>query len=204
MKKYIIIFSILILLTLVNVVFATEIGVTRIQKFEMVDSDTGNVYCTWMKNGQWQQVNGYCDSDAVQNMVGQAPGWSGQQGQQFSGSAPSTSLQSQIDALNKKITEQQKQITALHSVPTPAPETTPEPAPVSEVAPAPETTPAPEITPTQEVAPVPEQEQVTQPAPVEQQPSAGDTTQSAGASLLNAVGNFFNFIISPIINLFKK
>jgi hypothetical protein len=35
--------------------------VARIKMIEMVDSETGDVYCTWIKNGEWQKVKGSCD-----------------------------------------------------------------------------------------------------------------------------------------------
>lgn len=98
-----------------------NLDTVRIQKFELIDSKTGDIYCTWMQNGQWQQVKALCDSDAAKNMFGTADGWSGQQGQQFSGSSVQqtslTDLQAQIDKLNKKLTDQQKQIAALQPQP---------------------------------------------------------------------------------------
>jgi hypothetical protein len=36
--------------------------VARIEMMEMVDSATGEVYCTWIANGRWEKVLGECDS----------------------------------------------------------------------------------------------------------------------------------------------
>ena len=32
----------------------------RIEKIEMVDSETGDIYCTWVQNGEWQKIKGEC------------------------------------------------------------------------------------------------------------------------------------------------
>ena len=37
----------------------------RIEKIEMVDSATGDIYCTWIANGEWQKVKGECAAVAV-------------------------------------------------------------------------------------------------------------------------------------------
>jgi len=36
--------------------------IARIKKIEMVDETTGEVYCTWIKNGEWTKVKGECSS----------------------------------------------------------------------------------------------------------------------------------------------
>ncbi len=51
--------------------------VARIDKLEMVDKATGDIYCTWVENGDWQKVKGGCGSLAaaetqpVEQAVGQ-------------------------------------------------------------------------------------------------------------------------------------
>ncbi len=36
--------------------------IARIKKIEMIDQDTGEIYCTWIRNGEWVKVNGECSS----------------------------------------------------------------------------------------------------------------------------------------------
>lgn len=36
-------------------------GKVRMDKMEMVDQDTGKVYCTWIASGEWVKVEGACD-----------------------------------------------------------------------------------------------------------------------------------------------
>ena len=38
------------------------VDVVRIKRMEMVDSATGNIYCTWIENGEWQKTEGDCDT----------------------------------------------------------------------------------------------------------------------------------------------
>lgn len=55
----------------------SETEVARIKKLELVDSETGELYCTWIKNGEWQKVKGECGSIEVavadENLSQQAP-----------------------------------------------------------------------------------------------------------------------------------
>jgi len=37
----------------------------RIEKLEMVDSVTREIYCTWIENGEWQKVKGECDTTSA-------------------------------------------------------------------------------------------------------------------------------------------
>ena len=40
----------------------------RIEKLEMVDKATGEIYCTWIENGEWQKVKGECsESNPAEN-----------------------------------------------------------------------------------------------------------------------------------------
>ncbi|MFA4998433.1 MAG: hypothetical protein WC514_00165 [Candidatus Paceibacterota bacterium] len=34
----------------------------RLDKIEMVDQTTGDIYCTWVENGEWQKIKGECDN----------------------------------------------------------------------------------------------------------------------------------------------
>src|SRR3989344_1171256 len=42
-----------------------------INKIEMIDQSTGQIYCTWIENGEWQKSEGSCDevSTSSQNVV---------------------------------------------------------------------------------------------------------------------------------------
>ena len=42
-------------------------NVARINKMEMVDSSTGEIYCAWIKDGEWVKTKGECGSLAVVN-----------------------------------------------------------------------------------------------------------------------------------------
>ncbi|RKX45680.1 MAG: hypothetical protein DRP27_03530 [Thermotogae bacterium] len=45
-------------------IFAKEIKVekVRFEKIEMVDQETGQVWCLWIENGEWRKVNTECDN----------------------------------------------------------------------------------------------------------------------------------------------
>jgi len=45
--------------------------IVTIKQMQMVDSDTGDIYCTWIKNGEWVKVKGECGSLAVADVVAQ-------------------------------------------------------------------------------------------------------------------------------------
>ena len=42
-----------------------EANKARLKKLEMVDSATGEIYCTWIENGEWKKIKGEC----VDNLV---------------------------------------------------------------------------------------------------------------------------------------
>ncbi|MBI2644291.1 MAG: hypothetical protein HYW95_02140 [Candidatus Wildermuthbacteria bacterium] len=46
-----------------------SVKTAKIEKLEMVDSATGEAYCTWIENGEWRKVRGECDK--VQYLNGQ-------------------------------------------------------------------------------------------------------------------------------------
>ncbi len=39
-------------------IFAKKV---RVEQLEMVDKSTGEIYCTWIENGEWQKTIGECD-----------------------------------------------------------------------------------------------------------------------------------------------
>lgn len=36
--------------------------IARVGGLELVDSQTGDVYCAWIENGEWIKVQGECDA----------------------------------------------------------------------------------------------------------------------------------------------
>ena len=77
----------------------------RMDKMEMVDSATGNIYCTWIANGEWQKVAGECAGTTVATVVAttQNP---------ESATAPSSEstnqLSQQLSNLSDQLTQQQQ------------------------------------------------------------------------------------------------
>jgi len=47
--------------------------VARIKMMEMVDSDTGDIYCTWIKGGEWQKTKGECGSIVAVPAITETP-----------------------------------------------------------------------------------------------------------------------------------
>jgi hypothetical protein len=47
------------------VVQRSTADIARIKKMELVDSETGAIYCTWIKEGEWQKIKGECESVQV-------------------------------------------------------------------------------------------------------------------------------------------
>jgi hypothetical protein len=39
----------------------------RLDKIEMVDQYTGEIYCVWIENGEWKKVKGECDANSTIN-----------------------------------------------------------------------------------------------------------------------------------------
>jgi hypothetical protein len=39
----------------------------RLDKIEMVDQSTGEIYCVWIENGEWKKVKGECDATSTIN-----------------------------------------------------------------------------------------------------------------------------------------
>ncbi|TSC93808.1 MAG: hypothetical protein CEN87_758, partial [Parcubacteria group bacterium Licking1014_1] len=46
----------------------SDTEVARIKKMEMVDSETGDVYCSWIANGEWQKAKGDCLTSGVKQV----------------------------------------------------------------------------------------------------------------------------------------
>ncbi len=55
------------------VVEKLTVRTARIQKIEMVDSATGEIYCTWIQNGVWKKAAGDCASVKVSTDVQEGP-----------------------------------------------------------------------------------------------------------------------------------
>ena len=43
----------------------SDTEIARIKKLELVDSESGDIYCTWIKDGEWQKTKGECGSVEV-------------------------------------------------------------------------------------------------------------------------------------------
>lgn len=41
----------------------------NLQKMQIVDQVTGEIYCTWIANGEWQKAKGECESVTVTNII---------------------------------------------------------------------------------------------------------------------------------------
>ncbi|MCX6721373.1 MAG: Ig-like domain-containing protein [Candidatus Staskawiczbacteria bacterium] len=51
--------------TLATEKFTTKTA--RMDKIEMVDKATGDIYCTWIENGEWQKAKGECSTISISN-----------------------------------------------------------------------------------------------------------------------------------------
>ncbi len=76
MKKFLI--GILIGLGLVGTIATAEVGdgidyTAYISKMQMTDSATGDVWCFWIANGEWQKTKGECKSADTAVTVAQSP-----------------------------------------------------------------------------------------------------------------------------------
>lgn len=186
----------------------------RIEKLEMVDSATGDIYCTWLENGDWKKARGECGStqvavaatelnqqaheavkQAAENAATQAASQAADQAGQQAVEEVKTQIKEEVKSQvqdqvqnvvqDKVQAEVQNQLEAQQpSAETPVPETTPAPA----VTPAPEVTPAPTETPAPAETPVPEATPAPE-APVETPvPAAIDTIVQESASALMLKG----------------
>jgi hypothetical protein len=115
----------------------------RVNKMEIVDSETGEIYCTWIKNGEWVKVKGDCETAG-----------------QLTEPQIDPPAEPPIDPpVDPGVTEPP----VSDSEPEPEPDSDPEPAPEPDPEPNPEPSPEPVPEPTPE--PVPELSPVPEPAP---------------------------------------
>lgn len=176
----------------------------RTQKLELVDSETGDIYCMWMKKGLWQQSKGTCDSETARRLFGQAAGWSEAGSENLSSLVVLQnlvlSIQSQIDEINEKIASQQGQI--IVSAPQSIEHEVQEEIVVQET-----TSETLTETVSQSDQPIIQEEQlpVSEPIMPEETNSAfEEIIESAGASLLNAGRAFLKAITWPFSFIFNK
>ena len=149
--------------------------IARLEKLEMVDKITGDIYCTWIENGEWQKVAGACEGSVSENNNGQqnSPSQESAQSQEPAPEptpAPSESAPENVtDQPDQEVLQGEE---GQEPVPTEAEpelesepvvsESVPEqPTPIVEPAPEPEAEPASEPAP----APEPEPEPVPEPPP---------------------------------------
>ena len=180
----------------------------RIDKLEMVDSTTGEVYCTRIANGEWQKTKGECGSAEIIEAVPETAEAPATESQTIETETPPA--ESTTEEAPPAQTEQMPQET--QETPEQTPETTPETE--QEIEQPQETTQQPEE-PQQEAQPVEEPpaevEQPTdieqlvveeQSAPVEESPpaeeapsSVGEIIQEAAAALLNGMLEFIKWVL---------
>jgi hypothetical protein len=77
------------------------VGVARVNKLEMVDSLSGDIYCTWMENGEWKKAKGECVVDMVAINTASQSSVSNRE---------VMSLQRQVDQLQEQNNQQDEQI----------------------------------------------------------------------------------------------
>ncbi len=151
-----------------------------LELLELKDKATGNIYCTWIENGEWRKIQSDCDSfqlDTLSSSPAPQPSPEAtpepiptEQGSGTSpegGSSPSTLIEEPV--IEEPIVAE--------PTPGPAPEPAPAPAPVPEPASMPEPTPEPAPAPEPEPAPAPAPEPSPEPTPepVAESPAPSET-----------------------------
>ncbi len=194
-----------------------KITTAEIQRMQMVDQANGDVYCTWIANGEWVKVKGDCSSvaPAVFTSASQAV-------QQPSSTETPTPTPEPSPTSEPTPAPEENSIFDLFHLFEPTPEPTPELTPT----PAPE----PTLTPTPEPSPTPEPEAISQPESsleVTPEPAVSSETplaipesgaenkdknsdkkdknsemadilQDAGANLLKGAWNFIKYIFDSV------
>jgi hypothetical protein len=206
----------------------SDTDVARIKKMEMVDANTGEIYCTWIANGEWVKTKGDCTSSDVvavsavimtpQPSVSQTPSETPEQ----SASAQEVIEQAQQAASNaletvqnaqQAIQEQAQEVVqqAANSADKAAKDAIKEVKEEikqevkqelqQEAQPALETVETVDMTVEETVeTPVAEEpEPVPEPEPEPEVPSVGEIIQESAASLINAVIDFLKGIIKLTI-----
>jgi len=187
----------------------------RVQTLEMVDKATGEVYCTWLENGEMVKAKGECGSIEVASADAQPVGQSVQdaqqiinQAQQAASNALETTQQAQqavqenaqqaveqavekttkeaVKEMKDQIKEEVKQELQAETPPA-APEE--QPAPVEAL---------PVKIPVQEVQPEPELNPAPEPNPV------SEIIQEAGAGLLQSMWEFTKWIFGTSFDKISK
>ena len=183
-----------------------------IKGLQMVDKATGETYCTWIENGEWQKTKGGCgDIVAEPSIVATT-------------SIPEAQVQPSVDEITQQVTEQitEQQTHVVEQVADQAAreasqQTAERVSQQIELqvqqevtqqleAQAQESTSAETLAPTEETSiPVEEQVQKQPPVeelapvetlPVEEAPSVGDIIQESAAGLLDGMWNFVKWIFS--------
>ena len=92
-----------------------DIAQINIQKMQIVDQTTGDIYCTWLSNGEWQKVKGSCSTTDIQTT-------SATQSTQTSAAEESAeatieaAIQSQQAAIKSQTAAVQSQVSAIQSL----------------------------------------------------------------------------------------
>lgn len=157
--------------------------VARVQKLEMVDGATGEIYCTWLENGEWKKTKGECGS-SLRGVPSEARG-------NEAIPAPESQTTGEIaSSPEAPRNDEGASVTAL--VPVETPPAVEQPAPA--VAPEPASVETP--LPTEQPAPAPEPVPAETPPAVEQQiiPPVGELIEQSASSFMNGVWNFTRWI----------
>lgn len=194
-----------------------EINVANVQKLQMVDQSTGETYCTWISQGEWQKVKGSCNaviSVAESGSENASTPTTTEQAQATIQKANEIAKQAQ-QAQESNALSQEKLLEAeekLKKEKQKSEETTP---PAEETAPeqnepaAPETQPAEEAMPAEEQPPAPEA-QTTEETPAEETPSGeiippvGELIEQAASSFINGMWNFIRYIFGATSEKISK
>ncbi len=191
----------------------------RVETLEMIDKTTGEIYCTWVENGELIKAKGECGSIEVAIANPQPVGQSIeqaeqiiQQAQQAANNALETTqlaqeaveetvrrtaeqaVREQIHGQIQEQVQQEVQEQLQEVVPVPAPESEPaEEHEMSDVSPAGETSDINATSAPAELAP--------EPSPIE---GAGEIIQDAAAGLLQSMLEFANWLFGISFNQISK
>ncbi len=181
----------------------------RIERLELVDSATGDVYCTFIENGDWKKVKGECDSveAKVNNSVAdQQINHGAQQAAQEAAQQAAEQVQNQ---LQEQVQAEVQQQLAQQATPSPTAEISPSPTETPAETPAPSEEPADNSAPapTESVSVAQENsvpEDHTPSLPEQAATQATEAIQNATSALYERMGQFLNWTMRGMNSSFKK
>ena len=141
--------------------------VAKIEKLEMVDSATGEIWCTWVENGEWQKVKGECGviSSLPEPQPQPNPELQPQQPEPAApeGNEPTVTSEGSPEELHPADSQSESQLEPVSTPEEPSPEPQPQPEPQ----------PEPVFTPTEpnpEPQPEPPTSEPAEPQSIQQEP----------------------------------